>query len=431
MSFFRNVSFFNKLSYMFGQGFSGTKVAAFIMVCAGILLAGYNARIAVHCGQVTGCVDPYWADFWLISYEDGYVRRALWGAIVRFFADGSLSYFVLNGVAFLNAVLVGFAVLCFFVSHFSIARNALLALVVLGCGPTIAVFFEVLGDPLHLAFLIFIMFCVFLRCVESPMAVWFAGFVVAALVVLFHEASVFLFLPGVFFAVCAKSFGSINTFLLGVCMLLVLLVFVFFLNDQNAASGGFGLVTASQELYVVSEQPLPSFWLLLSKELQFYFGSWEGFIGFLFKIVGALMYPLLFVVALGVIFGGEFLMRLFFFLLIPTLPLYLIAHDWGRFAIYTLCVAIMLAGSLRDNSIKRFPMWVEVPFRVSFKYGSHIFRYSLSVLVLILIYQSHPLYRIGGLENQSVVIASAFLFLVFLGNKLKVHSDSRASLKDC
>jgi hypothetical protein len=48
------------------------KLIIYALIIVAFLASLFNIIRAIHCGQNTGCVDPYWANFWLISYSDGY-----------------------------------------------------------------------------------------------------------------------------------------------------------------------------------------------------------------------------------------------------------------------------------------------------------------------------------------------------------------------
>jgi hypothetical protein len=75
------------------------KAKVIAMLALAFFLFFFNVRRANHCGQNGGCIDAYWANFWLISYADGYERRALVGQVMRMLFGESMSYIILNVIA--------------------------------------------------------------------------------------------------------------------------------------------------------------------------------------------------------------------------------------------------------------------------------------------------------------------------------------------
>ena len=98
----------------------------------------FNLRESIRCGQTTGCVDKYWADFWLISYSDGYLRRALLGEVVSLLFDTTVDYRVINLLALLIAAAVLIPVYAIYLRRWKISAALPFALVV--CGPTTMLF---------------------------------------------------------------------------------------------------------------------------------------------------------------------------------------------------------------------------------------------------------------------------------------------------
>ena len=100
---------------------------AFLAITSIISL--FNISKVVDCGQNTGCVNPYWANFWLISYADGYERRAFLGQAMRFCFGDSISYVALNTIALVIVFWVLSCVYYIFFSKISNNRNWLIVCV--------------------------------------------------------------------------------------------------------------------------------------------------------------------------------------------------------------------------------------------------------------------------------------------------------------
>ena len=169
----------------------------------------WNIRRAVACQEATVCVDQYWADFWLTSYADGYLRRGLLGQVVRVLSDGTVTWLTLNIVAAVLAVaMLTMVYVRYFRGRLPEPNWRAEAFLVLAGPPTMVVL-ETLGDPLHLALLVVFGGLIFAESLPrgAALAILVPAAIVAALI---HEASIALLWP-VVLAAALWRFGRAMT----------------------------------------------------------------------------------------------------------------------------------------------------------------------------------------------------------------------------
>jgi hypothetical protein len=397
-------------------------VYAFIMLA--FLASLLNIIRAIHCGQNTGCVDTYWANFWLISYSDGYTRRALLGQILRFFTDQSVSYVTLNVISIVIVICV--LSLEYYVFFSKISKNKAWPIIflVLVSGPASTVFFEVLGDPLHVAMGLTIGYFLVVKKVTflSRSLSMALAFMAGLIVVMIHEAAIFLFLPSIYLIYSLSVKKRPGYLLLAFIMVLLTIGTVLFLNTQEPNSSGMALLTTNSTEYFPPSNAMPPFIDLLKYEFLYYFGSAEGPIRLILKVLGSFLWPVMILLAIGNILKTETVFRIFIYLLLPSLPLYVIAHDWGRFAIYTLCLSFVLYGIIPDRRTPIFPYFVNRISEVSFRFTRFLFGSMTSMVFLLLVFYSHPSYRIDGLTKQSVILVVISIMAFILSSFLKTQN---------
>ena len=76
------------------------------LLCLGFLLAIFNVSQVLYCQQKLGCINEYWAQFWLTSFDDGYTRRAFLGQLMRKVFGLEIPYQYINILGFLTAGLI-------------------------------------------------------------------------------------------------------------------------------------------------------------------------------------------------------------------------------------------------------------------------------------------------------------------------------------
>lgn len=320
------------------------RLAALAIMAAGLVLACINLyrSVAPHCGQALGCVDKYWADFWLIAYRDGFLRRALIGQIVDLASGGTVGWLALNIAMAAVALGAAASVPLLLWRHHRAAALAPLLFVALVSGPGVTLMGETLGDPLQVCFLIFLgYFLLAPRLSAAASLAAMAG--VAVLMSMVHEASIFLFLPALWLVHALAHGGRVRLAGALVLMIALLLPYVLVLNDQGDVAPRMAVVARDGSLLTAPADALPSFGQLLREELHYYFGSLWGLGVLAYKSGSIFVFPLFWLAVLARHFGDRAAFPLFLVLLALSAPLYVIAHDWGRFCLYSFLLAVLIA----------------------------------------------------------------------------------------
>lgn len=386
----------------------------------GILLACFNIRQAIHCGQNLGCIDGYWAQFWITSYTGGYQRRALLGQVVEYFFAGRIHYSTINILALINVLSM---LLCVYIAYFKKYRASgywFLPFLIVLSGPSTTVLFEVMGDSLHVSFLIVFLYAILAKRFNRVSAL-VSGLVSALLVVLIHEASIFLFLPAIYFIYCSTQEADFDfRKVFAVIFLLAAGYSLIFNNPPEIMRHVVGIISKDSSVFYPANDALLSFTSLIGHEADSYFGSVKNFAVFLVKIFRVSIWPIAAIFIFVNIFRDNNLFGIFLTLLILSLPLYIVAHDWGRFEIYTFLNSIYLSGILSADGKKMCLSFNKPIARVT-----EIFN-NFSSMVGIkpwcfgffpMVYISHEAYRASGLNPVNTVyllFGLAFSGMLFL-----------------
>ena len=150
----------------------------------------------------TICLDPYWQNQWIKTYEYGLVKRGLLGTILKLLLGREVN------ILFLNILfsLIGFLLLCaliFSVFKLSLLRGRGLALftILLSLSPVAKVIAETSGDPLHvvalLCFSSVLISYIFLNS-NNQATQWLYIFIYISCI-LIYEGSYLLLLPLLFY----------------------------------------------------------------------------------------------------------------------------------------------------------------------------------------------------------------------------------------
>lgn len=381
------------------------------LIALGLLLLAANLVRSLHCGQDTGCVDIYWARQYLVSYSDGYQSRALAGEVLRLFFHDRIGYLAINGIGFALAALVPGVALALLARRFIHDIRGMLLAIVLLTGPLVTVYFEVLGDPLQISFLLVIACMLWLPRLGSPAAI-LLGLVVSVMAVLVHEASVFLLLPALLLVNRSRGGGMLNPWwVLVTCGVLAVAV-AMTLSRLGPSGSGLGLVTRSHAVLFNEHGPPDALLQRLLWELGLYVGSVGKTLHLFTKLAGVLLWPALALVLLSAWRKSEGIIRTYLFLLLTSLPLYLTAHDWGRFTIYSLTLALVIEALapeghqlIRSRLIDAVASWLS---RTGRPYASELLFWCLMPLA----YTSHGNYREDGLLkfNWLAVLVCLLIF---------------------
>lgn len=401
----------------------------------------------------TFLVDPYWFDHWLLNYSFGFVRRGLLGSILNFLGGLQHSILFVN----LLAVVITLSIVILFIRQLVafFAVNSLVSLIfIFVCilSPLISVFFECCGDPFQLTLLItFLLIHLITKYNLNIVSKFIVFTVLMSINMLIHEASLFISGFLFIFALLEKksdraSFKNLSLRIIAIfCYSFVLLSLMCFIiwkgtiNEQKKEHLIKEMFAQSQFIKADYHTSKNSIILKSIKEEQkesdFYQASFrKSTIPIIEKFLRIIAIPFLlcnlFLLVLC-IHRNEIHMRFYkylFYFYFFSFPLYIAAHDWGRFSMYTLCLIIYLfckIHSLDPRTTLLIPRDESYApqFLVEDEKRNITASYVLARKVLfltIIILTIHPInitYRISGLSHGSFVI---FLFvglpLLFLVN---------------
>lgn len=313
---------------------AGIAIAAVIF---GFLRGGHfaNAEAGI------GFADSYWTQFWLTTYQDGFARRSLLGSLLsQVVAPGSsvaiLS--VLHLAISAGLLLAGMGIVMRLTLGAGRPRVALLCAALFGFSPVAPMLFETTGDPL-----------------QSAMLVWLAGvfgatrlpergrvlvlLMVCGLAVLIHEASAFFVLPHLLLTAPAirRLEPMQRVILVAFAVWLVAGAIGLLTSDSVGVPRFFLTNTANGSRIVADSSATPGFFEVFRQEMHESYGTQAEALR---RGARLLCFP---VVPLGLIFffasfsPHRFVLApMFGAWLVCAAPLFVIAHDWGRFGVLIL-----------------------------------------------------------------------------------------------
>jgi hypothetical protein len=303
----------------------------------GLLLAIFNISQVLYCQQKLGCINEYWAQFWLTSFDDGYSRRALLGQLMRWLIGVEIPYQYINILGFLAAVLIlGFLLVWYFRQY--LKERWVIPCAMLMSGPSATLLFEVLADPLQLCFIVLLPFLFIQKYRFIALAY---GLVAGVVMIAIHEASIFIFIPAVFLIYQLSNSRGLKIKNIIFYVVIIASLYMFVLDSQIVDAHSMSILAKDGSVFTLYQSSLPSFGTLLQEELLFYFGSLKGIIYFLLKILRVTFWPILFLSVAYVFLKDRKSLKIFIILLLISSPLYVIAHDWGRFAIYSFFLSLI------------------------------------------------------------------------------------------
>lgn len=362
--------------------------------------------------------DAYWALHWTRDYSDGFVRRGLLGEMLRLLGIDTTDYLLVTVLAWSASLALALLLIeaAFLLSRGLNALEANLFLLVVAASPaTDGLIAETTGDPVQLLLAAY-MVVHWLVFVARPLCAWWAAAVFGLfglIAGLIHEGTLFLVFPAAVVSALVlvrtpAARAAAGAYLLGSAIAVGSVL----LASQPAASsiaGGYMHVgAASMAMPGNSFQSLSE---LLAIESAKNFG--QGIAGYLLivkRLVGSLLIPLyLACLVAAVSFGaGDYSpadrKRVWATFAIPVLlsaPLYLIAHDWGRFGGYAIMQSLLLLGFWRTP---------EAPGQNSDR--AWILGITLALAVAILPMPWLEAYRINGLYVDVRHIGAGILFVV-------------------
>jgi hypothetical protein len=375
-------------------------------------MLGYNLRVALGCNQPVGCIDTYWARFWLLSFADGFERRALLGSIVRQAVGDTISWQLLNAIcASVAATALALAILW---AIRAVPRLRLLFAAAILVGPPMSLLAETLGDPMQVA-LVVVGLCALLPGRFSVAA----SLVAIPAVLLIHEATAFLHVPVLVALAFARLGRSPGLLQVATPAALLALGALLFADQPNTVSTARILsATATAAPISVEGGILPGFVELLRQEMVANFGSVRAVVHTAKALVGAFAWPLILVACLAALRRDAVPLVAFAFLALLSLPLYLIAHDWGRFAIHSLFGALLLTQAGVTPHFGPFETPVNVATRRLHRWVKRNLTLETLVVALFL-YEAHRAYRIDGLTTGNLVVLVGVMGLLLVAQRFR------------
>lgn len=398
-----------------------------VVMSMALAVAGYNVARTWRCDALSGCVSNYWVTFWLIAYEDGYERRALIGQLMRWAFGTQLPYQAMNALAILAAAGLWATCLTLLMKRTSgksdLSRAVLMA--VLMAGPSTTVLAEVLGDPLQAACLLTVGYLVAASHLRHAMLSLALAAVTGVLATLAHEAALFMCVPVIALGWCWSQQRQLkHAQLLAVMALGLALVMAF--NHQPTHGEGARLVTMTGGLLPPPHEALPGFKQLLQAEWQEYFGSAKGPLLLAWKVVRSLAWPLALVLGLCQLMQAWPVARLFAWLLALSLPLYVIAHDWGRFVVYTLWMTVALYAVHGARQPLSLPWQIgRLTGRIE-AWTQALLPHAPVLLVMVVVFKPYDGYRIWGMSDKRAVMLLGAAALALAALRIKASRASRA-----
>jgi hypothetical protein len=408
--------------------------AATIFSTASLAGLAYSITLANHCSAASlSCLDHYWVEHWLIGYGEGFTRRGLLGFLHQQLIGGTVNLLALNLLAIGVLGLLGWQLL-----H-QLWRTGLNPwglrsfLLFAALTPISGVMVETLGDPLQLCLLLTAFTLAVVeqlgRAVPLPKGRLglITTLVVAVTVVmgLIHEGALLLFAPAFLVALARPSQPGYWRRLLKATAGLVLAIALAMacLKPLISPPRPAAAVTGMPAQALVAVHPLTrerisysgsqtvGFNQLLAESARASTASLRQAWLFLLKPLRTGLIPLLgllsFIACGRGVIPARLLGRIWISLALFSLPLLLIAVDWGRFAIHTLLITLLVSClecrrqrlSPHDGAAGQPPVplprhWWLAP--------------SLALAISLMAYPISDGYRINGLPLRSLYALMAF-----------------------
>ncbi len=299
----------------------------------------------------------YWAFQWPRDYSHGFVRRGLLGEMVRLVGLDNSNYLTVTLLSWMVTLLLYtvFAQSLRQLLNGVRGQEGFVSLIVLLLSPvTTGMFLEITGDPLQVVLLAYLVLHLIFAKGKLPAPFVFLCYLIFGVAsVLIHEASLFFFAPALAVVCLVLAPKARATPLAGYLLGAVPAAFFVVLATQHGTESG---ALPSLHWRGITAFPgagqYPNFSTLIAADNEANFG--HGLLGLAktgYRFVSCLILPV-FLAAFSVRhrFGASrtSMRTAWLALLIPALcclPLFLIAHDWGRFFSFELVLAIVHLGT--------------------------------------------------------------------------------------
>jgi hypothetical protein len=304
----------------------------------------------------------YWFGFYVTSYRDGFRRRALVGSILRLLFPHGLSVYIINGLA-LFCMFVCLAVLLRALVRLcsdTPPLRARLFLFVLCASTLSGVFSEVLGDMSQVAFTFF--FAVNLlagRRLRNQQAR--LGLALATVVVCFfiHESTICYLLPALPFIL--KPWPRPRDFVVPCLAYGVLLALTMHFSTMTAHPTYPALLSGHRP-WLQNPWAMVSMHASIEAQHRIFIASRR----YMATCLGGLgLLILCSFLAFGRCFDRrnfEHVLEAFTVIFILSLPIFIMAQDWGRFLVYVFLLTLVSCG-LWSGFVSAIPS--EAPHAIS------------------------------------------------------------------
>ena len=355
-----------------------------------------------------GLMDGYWISFYLMNYSDGFRRRALMGSLFHLTQPGGVPVLLINLFA---AVVLGALLAIFASSLVRVARRISPFGLCLGfafCVSTlVCVYFEVFGDMLQICLVLLALTALVAFRQHSIAVRNILGYSLLVLCFFLHEASIFFVAPCLPFLI--RRWPQWQDFVLPAAATSALLVFSMTLSDLHPH--------ATSHLLILSHATVPfnlpiqtkPFRVLLREMYVVKFGGLQGGLRFAFKVVRLSLLALSGLVAMANLLPWSYLRRLvyaFAILSLFSVPLWVIAEDWGRFLAYNFLLAILVASWKNRYTPDTSPADSVLPIDALASSLRRFGGYSLVRLAALMILILSPFHesRVLGITSTSVAL---------------------------
>ena len=302
----------------------------------------------------TICIDPYWVNQWLKNYSAGIVKRGLLGTGLGTLSPGEINLLLLNFVCFLIPIAIFILMAVAIRKHTRKSWPLISAfLAIIALTPFGKVLAETNGDPLQVVCLIVLVSLTILARFRQHFNEWTMGLGVAGtylITILIYEGSFLLLLPMLFISKGRMArLASLVSIGLGAALIWQ------FSGAESSETGlliassysGYNPITEHSIRYIHSQN--------LAASASFFFNVKQEFSKYIEDPYGSIRW-----------IGTAAVMSLFFmlsfanFVFQPSnkthylfiknwlaislcgLPFFLITHDWFRYGIITVILAVAL-----------------------------------------------------------------------------------------
>jgi hypothetical protein len=325
------------------------------------------AAIYISCGLVTVlrgnqcarrptlCMPPYFLEAWLLPPPaHGFYVRGLLGTITHLLARTGPDVVVLNLIALAFSIFIVAALIIWLYTK-ATTLWARLAIAVLVSTPLCAAFFAQLGDPLAVVFAIFLVTVFYLQgsARRSGQVILATAFCLVAVAI--HEASIFLFLPALVLIIAVPRRPALAAYFKYVLIATPFLLLAVLPNTVRPPDPHYQAFNSlSGEVIQHLAKPFPSYREMFPEVWAYYVSTPRRAIIFALKFARLWPFQLLAMVLVsGLIARRESMQALWrnwLYLFICSIPLYLVAVDWGRFSTITFWVGI-IATWVRERKV--------------------------------------------------------------------------------